>query len=504
MQPNLQYFLLSDSSNAAKGTCMMPAGAEDASRAFQIVEGHGEEDYCTLLLTLRPETELVGVFGQRAIERSGSSADPGQGISPTMAPILERRYPGEQLHYLDAVESGDLWRFLSDEPRWAALAEGLEARYGQPFLRQIPLPSGVILRADHLAAWQSWFLEQSQQLRSEIAELTDSDAEVRELYETISMRVTGWFLAQRYRWEQVVPIQAAPRREGDVTSREATERDSAEPNDLPSITVREGDEEKTIFTLPFSDRGEWQSGIAFAVRKSGSVMLNRILKALCEHRNIPFVSIPDAFFRWGVPLDEAPEDTSKLFKPNGYFYGGFRRWPVAFDIPILSTARSVLLLRDPRDRLVSDYYSMRESHSEPGKSLRGVREEVTWREKARSMDIDAYVREMAPSVRTDLERYRDELCAKYPVKIYRYEDVIYNKRDWIGDLVSHYGWDVPADVIAEIAAENDVIPESEDTANHVRQVHPGNYRDKLSPATIDFLTDYFQGVMGDFGYNLGR
>ncbi len=353
-------------------------------------------------------------------------------------------------------------------------------------------------------AWQGWFAGQRQQVIAEIAKTAASEQEAVSLSEDVFSRLTGWFLAQRYRWDQIVPLDKALPHDTATAPEEAFQDGNRAVGDRPSIVIRDAGEEKTIFTLPSSSRQHWPSGMAFAVRKSGSVLLNRILRALCDHQEIPFVSIPDEFFRWGLPLEDAPANTSAIFEREGYFYGGFRRWPVAFDIPILSTSRPVLLLRDPRDRLVSDYYSMRESHSEPGKKLKAVREEVMWRQKARSLDIDQYVKQSAPRVREDLELYRDELCAKHAVKIYRYEDVIYNKREWIADIARNFGWDVPDEVIADIAAKNDVIPDKEETKKHVRQVHPGNYREKLDPATIDFLTGYFQGVMAAFGYDLSE
>jgi hypothetical protein len=84
----------------------------------------------------------------------------------------------------------------------------------------------------------------------------------------------------------------------------------------------------------------------------------------------------------------------------------------------------------------------------------------------------------------------------------RYEDVIYDKENWVADLVDHFRWGVPSKAICSIAARHDVIPASEDESKHVRQVHPGNFRKHLKPETITYLNDAFAEEMGYFGYDL--
>ncbi|ODA68659.1 Sulfotransferase domain protein [Methyloligella halotolerans] len=280
--------------------------------------------------------------------------------------------------------------------------------------------------------------------------------------------------------------------------------DLADGHDRPSVIVDDAGEDRVVFSLPPTRRPDFTSVTAFALNKSGSVLLNHILRDLCAYLDVPFVAISEEFFKAGVKLQEAPPSTSDIFLEKGYCYGGFRRWPTSFAIPILATSRPVLLVRDPRDRLVSNYYSMRESHSQPGKNgvLKSAKTELSKRNLAKSLDIDDYVREVAPLFLEQLELYRDELCARHDVKIYRYEDVIYDKPSWVADLARHFGWDIPGDVLRQIAARNDVIPDEEQTGKHVRQVHPGNFERKLQPPTIDYLTGYFQNVMADFGYDL--
>lgn len=269
---------------------------------------------------------------------------------------------------------------------------------------------------------------------------------------------------------------------------------------LPSVTFDDGGVEKVVLRLPPSRRPDQPSVTVFALPKSGSTLLDGIMRKLSRKVGLRYVSVMGEFFSIGIPPEQMPAGTSSIFLPNGYCYGGFRHLP-PFDIPILSQSRPVLLVRDPRDMLVSFYFSMRESHQEPGNKLESTKVSMP-RDPALTVSIDDYVTgSIAESFRSMLTSYRTKLCKSYDVKLYRYEDVIYDKADWVADLSTHFGWDVPRRVTDAIAKRNDKMPVQERTDQHVRQVHPGNYRKKLKLETISWLDEFFREEMEYFGYS---
>lgn len=269
---------------------------------------------------------------------------------------------------------------------------------------------------------------------------------------------------------------------------------------LPSIVFDDGGQERVLFTLPPTKRPDLPSALVFAMPKSGSVLLDGIMRQLSDHVGVTYVSIMQEYFTIGLPDASMPAETARIFLPQGYCYGGFRYFPRRFEIPILSQTRPVLLVRDPRDMVVSHYYSMRDSHPEPGKVLTTVKANMSMRDLARALDIDEYVKRAAQTFRTFLTHYRSILCANHDVRIYRYEDVIYEKADWVADIAAHFDWKVPRQKTDWIAAQHDVIPTEEVETQHIRQVHPGNYRKKLKPETIAWLDDFFKDEMAFFGY----
>lgn len=269
---------------------------------------------------------------------------------------------------------------------------------------------------------------------------------------------------------------------------------------LPSIKISDLGEERTIFTLPPASRPELDSVLAFAVPKSGSVMLDNVMKSLSAHTGLTWVSVMAEFFLLGLPGEKAPAETEKIFLPKGYCYGGFRYLPRQYRIPILGKVKTILLVRDPRDMLVSYYYSMQKSHPDMGRALKSSQSELPHRKLSQRMNIDDFVLETKGSFKFWLRDYV-ELCNRVEIRIYRYEDLIYRKREWVQDLATFFGWKIDPIVASEIAARNDIFPTTENDSVHVRQVHPGNFKTKLKPETVAALNDSFAEEMSYFGYS---
>jgi hypothetical protein len=284
--------------------------------------------------------------------------------------------------------------------------------------------------------------------------------------------------------------------------------------------LTDGGTDRVIFALPPTAVPTRNSVVTFALPKAGSVLLDNVMKELSKEVGLSYVSIMFEYFNLGIS-DDCPPDTSEIFLRYGYCYGGFRYLP-KFSIPILPFVKKVLLVRDPRDMLVSHYYSMLKSHPAINGALNSGTKQ---RELAMQLDIDAYVRETAPAYKEYLSTYR-QLCVKYgahfyrakgargrrltqlwnnlvhrrQIRIYRYEDIVYSKRHWIQDLCKWFGFDVSKERCAEIAGRYHYVPEKEDENIHMRQVHPGNHKSKLSKETIEYLTGFFSNDMKFFGY----
>lgn len=275
---------------------------------------------------------------------------------------------------------------------------------------------------------------------------------------------------------------------------------------LPTISYQDGDSLRVIYTLPPTPSPHLDSVLYFTVPKAGTVMLSNLLGCLVPQVGLGMVYIVGEFYQLGILPEDAPASTSDIFLPKGYCYG-FPGVPEAFKIPLLGRVKTILLVRDPRDMLVSLYYSSLLSHPTPGQSADAIQDKTTdlvGRESAGRMDIDSFSVEYAGDFyRGLLAKYR-ALAALPGVKVFRYEDVIYDKARWVADICQHYGWDIPVDRQRAAAEQIDLRPETERPAEHVRQVHPGNYRKKLKPETIRLIEDALAEEMEFFGYQRHR
>lgn len=274
---------------------------------------------------------------------------------------------------------------------------------------------------------------------------------------------------------------------------------AAEKNSL--IKVKNAEPVNIAHPAPDSSRG----GPYFALgpHKSGTVLLNALLADLAKTVHMPCADIPAALFTQGIDMSEVAEMPS-LFAEKGILLTGFRSARVGDkDLFIPHGGKAVVLVRDPRDILVSLYFSEAKSHTLPDQGK--VRDAMLkLREEASSSDLDNWAIQRAPSVARTFARWSTWVAAtgQDKVKDFRYEDVIFEKERWLSDMNEWFGWQAPADAVCKIAAKHDIRPTDEDAARHIRKVAPGDHREKLKPETIAQLNEILREPAAKFGYQL--
>lgn len=247
--------------------------------------------------------------------------------------------------------------------------------------------------------------------------------------------------------------------------------------------------------------GEVPSYFLISLPKAGSTLLNRIMRPLSAQLGAAFFSPANELHGMGVATQQVAAGLSDLFKPHGYAYGGFRGIDQGYDIPAFASGRTVFLVRDPRDMVTSQYFSEAYSHVPPGATASDLllKQFEERRAKALAEPVDAYALRRAPDVARVFARTAKKLEG-IDHKLYRYEDIVFAKRDWVVDMLTYLGLPIREPLIDRVVERNDVVPAAEDASAHIRRVAPGDHKDKLAPGTIARLDEIFAPVYAAYGY----
>jgi Sulfotransferase domain len=250
----------------------------------------------------------------------------------------------------------------------------------------------------------------------------------------------------------------------------------------------------------------------FTLHKSASMFIHRQCESLCRLAGIDYHS-PN--------LAASGLDARKLLTDKDLWssrHGCFA--PLRFFVPIPRVADFAVLLhlRDPRNVLVSMFYSYCYIH--PGEVEAGT----GYRRQAAAKGIDAFVLAKASDQSRDYpgdygtgghvedlignlpRRYRDyidRLLGKPNVTLLKYEEMVTDYRGWLTKFIAPFRLEDPATVVETLVARSgEFFPERRhDALSHIRHVQPGDHRAKLEPATIRQLNEIFADVLGALQYS---
>ncbi len=187
-----------------------------------------------------------------------------------------------------------------------------------------------------------------------------------------------------------------------------------------------------------------------------------------------------------------------LFKPQGYLYTAFGG--LVQGIPELEKYKVILMVRDPRDLVVSSYYSISYSHSTPPKTSSRYEKFTQRRQAANQMTIDEYAISESERFYTILHRYKTLLLDNYPhVYLTSYEEMTSNYQDWLQGLLDACDLTISDELFQTLIEENQRLqPKKENIHKHIRKGKPGDHADKLKPETIEYLNTKFAPIFNAF------
>lgn len=251
--------------------------------------------------------------------------------------------------------------------------------------------------------------------------------------------------------------------------------------------------EQKMLNGKFVSRGKNEAIALFTVHKAASSLLAVRLGNIFEAEGYDVVDFSSYFtkVRPDLRTQFLTEKffADQLFGHRQVFFSAIRfplteldpNWPL----------KVILVLRDPRDVLVSHYFSTMYSHPIQNSDF------FVLKQSAQQMSIDQYVLSLAGDF---FQRYLQyaSWVNKASVLYWRYEDMILDPTKMESAILDFVG--VSA-TVGSIVSKEDFLITKEDPFAHKRNVLPGDHARKLKPETILKLNEVFSQLPSQLGYS---
>lgn len=231
--------------------------------------------------------------------------------------------------------------------------------------------------------------------------------------------------------------------------------------------------------------------IVHALHKSGSMFLYKLFADLASRFEHPMYSIHQ-----DPPNDDKiPPDIDETFylcPLRSFLTDGF-------EFPNMDGIRHLIHVRDPRDILVSEYFSLGWLHSDQGWS----ESDKDRRKRIQQISIDDFVLNESDFYQYPLmDRYQPvlSLLNRTDVSIVKYEQMVTEFPKWLGEVFEFLGLSEEQKTYRKLVKRYRHEFEPGGPDSHKRNVTPGDHQNKLSSATIDGLNTEFRPILDALGY----
>jgi hypothetical protein len=249
--------------------------------------------------------------------------------------------------------------------------------------------------------------------------------------------------------------------------------------------------------------------LLMGMHKGGSTMLHNYIRRYCNLLNLKsqfsgkelYASLPEKLFAAGFSdaMFDGSAKVVEIIKTFPAIHLGWRQVPLAFlrHKYSLKGIKTIVLVRDPRDCVVSAYYSFLGRHVLPDIEGSMTSQIIQERRAFASSTIEHYCRE-------NYKRFVGELAriaafASPSLLIYRYEDIWPKRESFFKHIIEIIGLPLDSDAIHNCSQFIFVDP-SADLSGHIRKGTPGDHIEKLSPPLVAELTSASRDLIGLFGY----
>jgi len=257
--------------------------------------------------------------------------------------------------------------------------------------------------------------------------------------------------------------------------------------------------EQRIIAEAFEALSRPQSAIVFTTHKCASTFIDKTFSKFEAHSEYVVRRYARALGKMNSRLDVGSANEvfyarayDRLFKARGEIYVPHRK-PV--DFPGRAEFRHVFFLRDPRDVLVSAYYSFGFSHPLPG-GVRVKHEFLEERKRIQDQGIDRYAIEASTHwllpVYEEYRRFRETAAASIYLK---YDDFKDDTEGFLWAVADFLEIELPQKTVQELAESASPVQAQVNVSRHKRSGRSGQYLHELSSDTVEFLNTTFADIL---------
>lgn len=229
----------------------------------------------------------------------------------------------------------------------------------------------------------------------------------------------------------------------------------------------------------------------FTVHKAASLGVYDVMRRVAKKEGWPLHS---ANLKSATLIEpETPGDPSFYDQINGKSgLVGPVRMPVALPEGSAGNDRYILHLRDPRDVLVSMFYSW--SYSHPGVN-------DAYREQLRERGVDDFAQSQSDGLYEKYALYVRDYLSLPQTTLLKYEDFVTDRPMWLRAFLGVAGIDPGQGYYKRMARQNPAAKvREEDVHAHIRKAAPGDYLDKLDAGTIAALNRQWSEILSALEY----
>ena len=208
--------------------------------------------------------------------------------------------------------------------------------------------------------------------------------------------------------------------------------------------------------------------LVFTVHKAASLGIYEVMRVIARKEGWPLHSANLRRPTLAEPSEPGDAKFSKQLVGKTGLVGPVRM-PVKLDNDEFERDHIILHLRDPRDVLVSMFYSW--SYSHPGVNN-------AYREELREKGVNVFAQNNSALLKTKYELYLSDYLSRPNTTLLHYEDFVLDRSNWLEKFLLAAGIIDNLSRYGRLAKKNTAKKvRQEDVNAHIRKATPGDFRE---------------------------